>query len=168
MLALLLNMHSISGIYLFMNLCNYLLSYLLIPKPYYTYCVSILFYKSNINRTHCFFSPLCDVQCFLHCAPEGQNVSFFFFFYFKNFPITRIFVVYTCSVHITGLTSRAGLGNFDKRPISKTVIVTKKMITQLVVISIPFKKVKEHKEKMSLLNLVHSTFVHHRHLWKYW
>lgn len=79
MLALLLNMHSIIGIYLFMNLCDYLFCYLLIANPFCTYCVFILLYKSNINRTHCFFSPLCDVQCFLHRAPEGQNVSFFFF-----------------------------------------------------------------------------------------
>lgn len=60
----------------------------------------------------------------------------------KQMCIAPIFSVHTCSVNETGLTSNAGLGIFDKCLISKRVIVVKKMITRLVVISIPLTKWK--------------------------
>lgn len=68
------------------------------------------------------------------------------FFHFKNFKdeppgIAPIFLLNTCSVHTTGLTGKAGLGNLE-RPIPKIVIPAKRMITRLV-ISIPLRKGRE-------------------------
>lgn len=62
---------------------------------------------------------------------------------------TPIFLVNMTTVHVTGLTGEAGLaGNCEIFPTSKIISVTKrtKMVTPLVVISIPFKKEKGYKK----------------------
>lgn len=129
-----------SWIYVIIYLVTYLYQIHFVHIVYPYWCISQTLIALTVSFLPCV---MYNVFFIVHLRDKMYLSSFFK----KNFPITPIFVVYTCSVHITGLTSRAGLGNFDKCPISKTVIATKKMITGLVVISIPFKKGKEHKEK---------------------
>lgn len=76
------------------------------------------------------------------------------FWYYKNCKNMSsgthlIVLVNMTTVHVTGLTSEAGLvGNCEISPNSKIISVTKrtKMVTPLVVISIPLKKEKEYKK----------------------